>query len=199
MIRRNNQSHINKTNSVEILKQALEEKELKPDQVRMNKEIKQHIDYFEIHKIEELKGFIKTLHDCDYLRWDQVKIIEEFEKHMKNTANVEINLMKNRELKKVNSDKRNILMNRIAHQYSDEFISFLKGNLTIIFPKKNKTDELIEDFQVKIKELRSIDYQESVEEWFDTLLSHPEENDSFEFCDQVLDEDESNNFTQFYM
>ena len=198
---------MNKTNSVAISKLGLERKGLLPDQVRMNGQTKQHIEYFEIHNIEKYQEFITKLHDYKYSKKDQVKVIEKFIKYMKKTENVEITLMKKREMEKINSDKRNILMNRIAHEYPDKFISFLNEKLGKIFPQKNKIDELIIDFQAMIKELHSVDFTKPEVKIFDesidiknyvNLLNQPEENDSLEFVDEVLEEDEFIDFTYLY-
>lgn len=180
--RKRYQSHIIKGSSVSLSKKALDKKELKKDQIRLNDQIKPLIEYFEKRKIDKYQEFTKLLHDYKYSKYDQIKLIEEFLNYMKDKYDVEISFMKIREISKANAQERNILMNRIAHEYPNKLISFLIDNLKKIFEEKNNTKELINDFQEMINQLCIIDCTN------DNLSSQLERKWSFKLFDLVFDD-----------
>ena len=173
--------------SVEYLMNAFGIIELTADLKRMIEQIKPFIDYFG-NNSNKLPNFYQLLHDCKFKNEDVKILIEEFIKHMNETYNIIIILLKPREMNKANSDVLNILINYIAHKYQDKLMSFLKNNLEDIIPEKNKKDELIENFQKNINILCSIDGTTIVDGLFDTLFQQPEENDTLGLFDQEYDE-----------
>ena len=109
-----------------------------PDLSYMNEQMKKHIEYFEFHKVYELQSFIKSLHSYGCRSIDQRVIIEEFLKFMKERNNIDIFLLKKREMIKANAGERNILINVLAYKYPNEFLSYLRYYIYQNFPQKNK-------------------------------------------------------------
>ena len=72
---------------------------------------------------------------------------------MKITNNVDIFLMKKREMKKANSGERNILINILAIKYPEELISFIKLYIPQNYPIINLTGKIIEKFRGKTNQL----------------------------------------------
>lgn len=123
------------------------------DRSYMIEQMKKHFDYFETHKIERFQNFIKPLQDYGCKTEDQRKLMNEFINYMKKTKNVDIVLLKNREMKKANSGERNILINRLVVEYPNDFIPFLKEYLQENYPTKLYSEKLVNDFQEKINQL----------------------------------------------
>ena len=123
------------------------------DRCYMNKQMKDHFDYFESRKVEEFQNFIKPLHKYGCKTEDQRELFAEFIEYMKINKNIDIFLLKKREMKKANAGERNILMNRIAIEYPNEFMTFLKKFLSQKYPLKLCTKNIIKQFQEKVKKL----------------------------------------------
>ena len=123
------------------------------DRNYMNAQMLEHLDYFEIHKVYELKNIIELLHDIRCRSPYQQKLIEEFVIHMKDTKNVDIFLLKKREMKKANGGERNILMNRLALEYPNEFFSFVIKFINQNFPDMENKEEFYKKIKSMINEL----------------------------------------------
>ena len=140
-------------NSAKNCKNLYVGKGLTADRVYMNDQMKIHFDYFEVHQIEKFQEFVQPLYDYGCNTGNQKKFLEEFLKYMKETKDIEIFLLKKREINKTNSGERNILFNRLASEYPDDLLTFLKKYLYKNYPDKTNTEDFIQRFQIKIKKL----------------------------------------------
>lgn len=140
-------------NSAKNCKNLYVGKGLTADRVYMNDQMKIHFDYFEAHQIEKFQEFVQPLYDYGCNTGNQKKFLEEFLKYMKETKDIEIFLLKKREINKTNSGERNILFNRLASEYPDDLLTFLKKYLYHNYPDKTNTKDFIQRFQIKIKKL----------------------------------------------
>ena len=140
-------------NSAKNCKNLYVGKGLTADRVYMNDQMKIHFDYFEAHQIEKFQEFVQPLYDYGCNTRNQKKFLEEFLKYMKETKDIEIFLLKKREINKTNSGERNILFNRLASEYQDDLLTFLKKYLYHNYPDKTNTKDFIQRFQIKIKKL----------------------------------------------
>ena len=134
----------------EILKGG---KELTPDRSYMIEQFQKHIDFFESIKVEMLKDLVQLLHDYGCRTENQRKIIEGFIVFMKENKNIDIFLLKPRELKKANAGERNILMNRLAIEYQNDFVSYIKSFLYQKYPENPKTEEVVQEIQAIANQL----------------------------------------------
>lgn len=135
------------------VKETFEKQGPTADRKYMNKQMKDHIDFFESHRIEQFQNFIKLLYKYGCKAEDQQKFFAEFIKYMKINKNINIFLLKSREMKKANAGERNILMNRIAYEYPNEFLTFLRNFLYQNYPLKLFTKSIIKKFHEMVKQL----------------------------------------------
>ena len=126
---------------------------LKADRIYMKEQLIPHLDYIEDRGIKELQSFIQLLHDYGCRTDNQRKIIDNFIVFIKETKKVDIFLLKARELKKANAGERNILMNRLAIEYPEDFVSFIKEFLYQNFPQKPNTEDYVQGIQEMVKQL----------------------------------------------
>lgn len=140
----------------------LEIDELFPDSLTkdrdyMRNQMKNHFDYLDQHGIYEYQNFAKTLHV--YMRTGEIqKLIQSFVDY-KNTKSLgkRLFLLKPRELKKANICEINILLNRIALEYSNEFLTFFENYLKLYYPLMKIRSVLVQTFKNNIDHLITIE------------------------------------------
>lgn len=123
------------------------------DRGRMNEQIKNHLDILEENGINDIQNFSKIFSDHEYISKDQQNIMTEFVNYMKEQNSIKIFLLKSREMKKANENDRDIIMNRLAVEYPNNFIKFLKDHLNKNYKNKTDTEKLIQELQAKINQL----------------------------------------------
>ena len=123
------------------------------DRKYMNEQIIKHLEFLKSKNIEKVLDFIPIFLGFGIKTVFQQKMIEGFITFMKITNNVDIFLMKKREMKKANSGERNILINILAIKYPEELISFIKLYIPQNYPIINLTGKIIEKFRGKTNQL----------------------------------------------
>ena len=119
----------------------------------MKNQMKNHIDYLDQHGIFEYQNFAQTLHE--YIKNDDIqKFIQSFVDYKNKTGlSDSVFMLKQRELKKTNICEKNILLNRIALEYSKEFLLFFENYLKLYYPFMKTKNTLVESFKSKIEKL----------------------------------------------
>lgn len=123
------------------------------DRHYMKNQMKNHIDYLDQHGIFEYQNFAQTLHE--YIKNDDIqKFIQSFVDYKNKTGlSDSVFMLKQRELKKTNICEKNILLNRIALEYSKEFLLFFENYLKLYYPFMKTKNTLVESFKSKIEKL----------------------------------------------
>lgn len=169
-----NQSYKIGCNGLEI--QKVFQNATTADRVSMKKQFEVHFDFFKEYGITNYQDFVTTLHDYKFRAGDILNLIKTFVeyKSYQNSANP-IFLLKKRELKKANAGEKNVLLNRLAVEYSSEFLSFFQNYVHsyCFFSKKTK-DQLIQRIRTKIERLVK-EKVEKNDETIDTISDNSSE------------------------
>lgn len=134
-----------------IENRAIFQKSYTTDRSYMNAQMKRHLDYLDKHGISEYQNFVKILHNYLLSAHEILKLIEAFI-DFKNKQNLSNNiiLLKPREMKKTNSGEKNILLNRLAVEFSTEFMHFFENYICFFYPLMKTKNKLIQEFKNKI-------------------------------------------------
>ncbi|KAK8842014.1 hypothetical protein M9Y10_026229 [Tritrichomonas musculus] len=142
------------------------------DRVYMFDQFKPHLDYLIKNNIKEFQDFIQFFRNKGLKAKDFVKMIKSFQKYI-NTKHQDqfhpIYFLKPRELEKSNFGEKNIIINRIAHEYFEDFPIFLQHFLHKKYQTIPNHENIIQDVKDKIKKLRS-NIDESLD--FDFSITH---------------------------
>ncbi|KAK8892414.1 hypothetical protein M9Y10_029641 [Tritrichomonas musculus] len=124
------------------------------DRTYMNEQMKAHLDYLDQHGITEYQNFVQTLRDYQFNAGSILRLIEAFVDYRtrQNPAHP-LFLLKPRELKKTNAGEKNILLNRLALEYSFEFLSFFQNYVQFYYPLMKIKGKLIQNIRIKIERL----------------------------------------------
>lgn len=122
----------------------VESEQFNKDRYYMCRELKPHINFLEQNGIKNHENFLRLLHNFRFKANDIRKLIKGMTKHL-NAANADKNIvfMKKRQLKKTNSEEKNIILNRIACEYPDDLVNFVE----------NEFLESMENFEKKRKNI----------------------------------------------
>ncbi|KAK8898593.1 hypothetical protein M9Y10_000885 [Tritrichomonas musculus] len=143
----------------------------KTDRGYMIDQMKNHFNYLDRHGIFEYQNFIQILRDHQFMANDILNLLESFV-FFKNQQNLSqpFFLLKPREMKKTNAGEKNILFNRLAHEYSSEFLYFFELYLNRFYPGMKTKENLIQKFKTKIDQLTRIN-EEPKKEFIDLNTS----------------------------
>lgn len=155
--RKSYQSHRNVSKN-EILAEMQKDK-LKIDRYYMLEMLKPNIDFLENLGITDLQNFIESFKKLGY-KTDNIKdFIKDFQLFI-TTSNVKknwqpINWMRERELTKANFGEKNIIINRLAIQYPEEFLTFSRNYTFHKCISTVSQENFIQEIDFKIKQLQN--------------------------------------------
>lgn len=101
---------------------------IKKDRYYMYIDMKPNLDVLKQNGIHEYENFYNLLHKSKLKSKNIKELIDEITKYLNaNYNNKEILFLKDRQLKKSNSEEANIVLNRIACEYPEDLINFVEN------------------------------------------------------------------------
>lgn len=130
------------------------------DRKNMGKMMKPALNYLDQNGITKQQNFYQNLHTFGLKANDINEMIYEFKDSINSymqklnyDEKIIIDWIKKRELKKSNFCEKNIVMNRLAAEYPQEFIVFINNYLLRKYPCKSDVGILVDEISIKIHKL----------------------------------------------
>lgn len=99
------------------------------DQLYMNDQLRVHLNFIDQYQIKEYPNISQTLHEHGFRAIDEQTLIKEYQSY-RISQGPSFTLLKPRELKKANSGQRNIILVRLALEFSCDFLDFVKNYIS---------------------------------------------------------------------
>lgn len=124
------------------------------DRRYMNKFIKPIVDYLCGENILEYQNFTELFKKYKLKSEDIIKFINSFEYFINSQRNQKkINWLKVREIRKSNFCEKNIIINRLVHEYHDDIYLFISNHFQLNYPNMQNFQKFKEDFEKKVEDL----------------------------------------------
>lgn len=121
------------------------------DRKYMGKVIKPIILFLNCYGVNKYQDFYQLLKNYELKSKDISSMIIDFINYINSNGKLaKINWFKIRELKKSNSGEKNIIMNRLALEYPNEFIGFVYSYMSTIRPRDSNINILMDQFRSSI-------------------------------------------------
>lgn len=121
------------------------------DRAYMRDQLIPHLEFFKSRGISELPDITQMLHDIGFKATDKLLLITSFRDFM-NHKNIEIPLVKARQLRQANDGEKNILICKELSEYPNDFLEFMK-NYIQKYPKILQPEKFLQELEIKAQQL----------------------------------------------
>lgn len=135
------------TSRIDIDQKLIQPASLTPDRAYMQSQMANHVKFIDDNGVKDLSSFVQTLHDYGFKSNDYLNFINYC------CEQLDLKLLKKRELKKSNAGEKNILLNVLALQFPDSFNCLMVSFVNDKFPQMLNKDALFQDFKLKTAQL----------------------------------------------
>lgn len=135
------------TSRIDIDQKLIQPASLTPDRAYMQSQMANHIKLIDDNGVKDLSSFVQTLHDYGFKSNDYLNFINYC------CEQLNLKLLKKRELKKSNAGEKNVLLNVLALQFPDSFNCLIVYFVNDKFPQMLNKDALFQDFKLKTAQL----------------------------------------------
>lgn len=126
------------------------------DRYYMAEMIKPNILFLDHYGISNYQNFYQLLHSYNFKSNDINEMITEFKDYINSyNLNCQIEWIKKRELKKSNNGEKNVILNRLAVEYSNEIIDFILYFASKKLNNCSNIEILVKEFKSKINTLKN--------------------------------------------
>lgn len=124
------------------------------DRCYMAQQIKPSVDYLYRHGIRYNQDFAKLFKKYKFKSKEITNFVQNFQLFINTRTNKpKIFWLRKRELTKANFGEKNIIINRLVHEYNDIVHVFLIHHFCYNFPNTQNLNLFIQDFESKVKEV----------------------------------------------